>query len=702
MADRIKGITIEFRGNATPLQKAIREVDSALSKTTKELSSVNKALKFNPTSVELWRQKQDLLTKKVNETKTKLDALKQAQKQMDASGVDKNSEEYRKLQRQIIETGSKLKTFRSQLREVGNANLKALSEKFKAAGTSIESAGQSLRGVSMAAAGVVAGLGAISVKAGAAADDLNTLSKVTGIGTGDLQKYGYAADLVDVSVETIAKSVKKLGRNAYEAADGTGTQAEAFAKLGVAVTDSNGEMRDSEAIFQDTLKALGQMTNETERDAIAQQLMGKSAAELNPLIEDGGETYKMVADTMAKYKLDYVDQETLDKATEFNDSLDTMKLLGSVAFAQVGSQLAGYLAPALEKVVDLVGRFASWLSKLDPGLLTVIAGIAAVVAVLAPLLIGIGKVAFAISSIMSVMSALSGAMTALSLGPIAGIVAAIAAVIAIGVLLYKNWDKIKATAAALGAKLKEVWEGIKRSISDAVNAIRTKLVGAWINIKTTVSNLVNSLKNGIVGAWTNIKTTVSNLVNNLKNGIVGAWNNIKTTVSGLVNGLRDGIVGAWNKVKETISNAAEKIWDKLTSPFTKAWDKIKEIIDKIKGLFPIDLSGFFGDIELPHFSWEWEDIGGVISIPKISVDWYDKGGIFNSPSVIGVGEKRPEFVGALDDLRKIVREESGAGSSAPVINIYPQAHQSASDIAREVEKVLVQWQNQRKAAYGNI
>lgn len=658
MADRIKGITIEFRGNATPLQKAIREVDSELAKTTKELSSVNKALKFNPTSVELWRQKQQLLTQKVNETKEKLDALKNAQKQMDASGVDKNSEEYRKLQMQIIETSSKLKTFEGQLKEVGNANLKALSEQFKEAGTKIDSVGQSLKGVSMAAAGVVAGLGAISVKAGIAADDLNTMSKVTGIGTGDLQKYSYAADLVDVSVEDIAKANKKLAKNAYEAASGTGKQAETFQKLGINVLDSNGELKDSETIFQEVMKGLSGVENETERAAIAQELMGKSAANLNPLIEDGGETYKMVADTMAKYGLDYVDQETLDKANEFNDSLDTMKLLGSVAFAQVGSQLAGYLAPALEKVVDLVGRFASWLSKLDPGLLTVIAGIAAVVAVLAPLLIGIGKVAFAISSIMSVMSALSGAMTALSLGPIAGIVAAIAAVIAIGVLLYKNWDKIKATAQAVGAKLKEIWISVRDSISGAVTAIKDKLVGTW--------------------------------------------NNIKTTVSGTVKALKDSIVGAWDKVKDTISNAAEKIWDKLTSPFTKAWDKIKGIIDKIKGLFPIDLSNFFGDIKLPRFSWEWEDIGGVISIPKISVDWYDKGGIFDSPSVIGVGEKRPEFVGALDDLRKIVREESGAGGSAPVINIYPQAHQSASEIAREVEKVLVQRQKQRNSAYGNI
>lgn len=661
MTERIKGITIEFRGNATPLQKEIRKVDSELAKTTKELSSVNKALKFNPTSVELWRQKQQLLNQKVEQTKEKLAKLKDAQKQMDASGVDKNSEEYRKLQRQIVETNSKLKTFKGQLIEVGNANLKALSEQFKEAGTKIDSVGQSLKGVSMAAAGVVAGLGAISVKAGAAADDLNTLSKVTGIGTGDLQKYSYAADLVDVSVEDIAKANKKLAKNAYEAASGTGTQAEAFQKLGVNVLDSNGELKDSETIFQEVMKGLSGVKNETERAAIAQELMGKSAANLNPLIEDGGETYKMVADTMAKYGLDYVDQETLDKANEFNDSLDTMKLLGSVALAQVGSQLAGYLAPALEKVVDLVGRFASWLSKLDPGLLTVIAGIAAVVAVLAPLLIGIGKVAFAISSIMSMMSALSGAMTLLSLGPIAGIVAAIAAVIAIGVLLYKNWDKIKELAAALGAKLKEVWEGIKTSISDAVNAIRTKLVGTWTNIKTTVSNLVNSLKNGIVGAW--------------------------------------------NAVKTAISNAAKTIWDKLTWPFKKAWDTIKGVIDKIRSWFPLDIGNIFGKIKLPHFSWDWIDLGGIISIPSISIDWYKKGGIFESPTIAGIGEAGPEAVVPLDKfwnkLDKIA-ENSAGGGTAPVINIYPQAHQSASDIAREVEKVLVQWQNQRKAAYGNI
>ena len=61
-------------------------------------------------------------------------------------------------------------------------------------------------------------------------------------------------------------------------------------------------------------------------------------------------------------------------------------------------------------------------------------------------------------------------------------------------------------------------------------------------------------------------------------------------------------------------------------------------------------------------------IGGAGKLPSFSVEWYDKGGIFDHPSIIGVGEKRPEFVGALDDLRQIVREESGAGLSVTLLS----------------------------------
>ncbi len=91
MAGNVKGICIEFRGDTTKLDKALRQVNNETRAIDKELKNVDKALKFNPTSVELWRQKQQLLTQKISETKDKLDLLKKQQQAMDDAHVDKQS-----------------------------------------------------------------------------------------------------------------------------------------------------------------------------------------------------------------------------------------------------------------------------------------------------------------------------------------------------------------------------------------------------------------------------------------------------------------------------------------------------------------------------------------------------------------------------------------------------------------------------------
>ena len=494
MAGNIKGITIEFRGDTSKLDKSLRQINNETRSIDKELNQVNKSLKFNPTNVELWRQKQQLLTQKVSETKEKLDLLKQAQAQMDNDdSVDKTSKEYRELQRDIIETESKVKNFESQLRKVGNVNLRAASEQVKELGGKLESAGQALMPLSAAGAAVAGGIGALAYKSGQAADDINTLSKITGISTYELQKYNAAADLVDVSTEAIAKSHAKLSKNMAAAANGSKTQAAAFEQLGVKVTNADGSLRDSDAVFQDVITALGGMKNETERDALAMQLMGKSAMELNPLIEDQGETYKNVADTLAKYNLDFVDQETLDKANEFNDQLDMMKVLGTTSLSIVGAQLAEYLAPALEKVVELMGKLAEWLSGLDPRLLTVIGAIAALVAGIAPLLIILGKVAFGISSIMSLMSTLGLSFGAL-MGPVGIVIGIIAALIAIGVLLYKNWDVIKAKLTALKDWFAKTFDAIKNKTVAVFNAIKNAIMNPIRTAVEFVRNMINKIK----------------------------------------------------------------------------------------------------------------------------------------------------------------------------------------------------------------
>ena len=521
MAGNIKGITIEFAGDTSKLDKSLREVSKNARAIDKELRQVDKALKLNPTSVDVWRQKQDLLKQKIKETERQLDLLKQKQANMDAAGVDKNSAEYRKLQREIAETESKLKTFEGELRAIGNVNLRAASVQFEQMGNKLESAGRAMQGLSMAAAAVVAAIGALTVKSGKWADDINTMSKVYHIGTGELQKYSAAADLVDVDVETIAKSHTKLEKSMASAAKGTGSNAEAFDKLGVSVTDANGNLRSGDEVWQEVIKALGEVENETERDALAMQLMGKSAAELNPLIEDGGQTYQNLANTLAKYDLDFIDQETLDQANAFNDSLDTIKAVGMVAFQQLGTQLAAYLAPVMEKVVDLVGRLAGWFTELSPRTQAIIAAIAGVVAVAAPLLIGLGKVSFAISSILSLMATLGPAIGGIvaAMGPV---VLAIAAVIAIGVLLYKNWDTIKAKAIEVKNNVVATWNGLKASVIAAVNALKASLSAAWASIKATASAAWNAVKTAITSPIQTAVELVRAGINKLKSIVNGA------------------------------------------------------------------------------------------------------------------------------------------------------------------------------------
>ena len=497
MGGNIRGITIQFNADTTKLDKSLREINNNTRKLDKELRNVDKALKFNPTSVDLWRQKQQILTQKLEQTKDKLELLKKAQADMDAKGVDKNSEEYRKLQREIIETESKVKTFEGQLRKIGNVNLRATSEQFKEVGNKLTAAGQAMQGLSMAAAAVAASIGAVTVKSAKWADDMNTMSKVYHIGTGELQKYSAAAQLVDVDVETIAKSHTKLEKSMASAAKGTGANADAFAKLGIDVTNADGSLREGDEVWQETIAALGLMTNETERDALAMQLMGKSAAELNPLIEDGGETYANLAETLAKYDLDFIDQDTLNKANQFNDSLDTIKAVGMVAFQQLGTTLAAYLAPAMEKVVDLVGRIASWFGNLSPQTQALIAALTGVVAILSPLLIGFGKVAFAISSIISLVGTVGPVIAGLA-GPIGIAIGVIGALVAAGIFLYRNWDTIKAKANAL-----------KNNIVRIFNQIKAKVASIWNSIKTAIVTPINAAVNTVKTAIGKIKSVIN-------------------------------------------------------------------------------------------------------------------------------------------------------------------------------------------------
>lgn len=185
------------------------------------------------------------------------------------------------------------------------------------------------------------------------ADEILTMSTTTGIATESLQEYTYAADLLDVSVETITGSQARLIRSMGAAQEGTAAQADAFAKLGVTYQNTDGSLRNAEEVFWDTIDALGQMQNETERDAIAMDLLGRSAQDLNPLIKAGSDRMAELADEA--HEMGYVlDDEALGVLGEVDDAMQRLNRQTEATKNKVAVEFAPSLIDVTEKLTALI------------------------------------------------------------------------------------------------------------------------------------------------------------------------------------------------------------------------------------------------------------------------------------------------------------------------------------------------------------
>lgn len=507
---RISGITVEIGGDTTKLTEALKGVDKSLKDTETQLKDVNKLLKMDPSNVELLRQKQELLGKAVKDTKTRQEELTKALEQAKSAGdTEENRREQDLLQRELIETSQKLEDLQNQYKKTG-PTLESISAK-------TGEMAEKTRGLSTAAGAAAVGMIGMAAKAASTADDLQTMSNVTGFSVEELQKLKYASDFVDVSYETMTGSIQKLTK---QMASGNA----AFDTLGISVTNADGSMRSANEVWWETVAALGEVTNETERDQISMELFGKSAMEMAGVVDDGGAALKQLGED-AEATGNILSTDAVQDAATFNDKIDELKGKASMAFMEAGATLAETLVPALEKLVEVVTNVLKWFGNLDGTTQTVILTVLGLVAAISPVL-GL------ISTLTGLAAALNVAMLPM-IGTIALIVAGIAALVAAGVWLYKNWDTVKEKTVELWTKLRETWEGIKTAISEKVQAIKDKVTSIFDNIKSTIQDRVELIKTVVGAAFQIVKDKILTPIENAKEKIREIVDKIKGFFSGL-------------------------------------------------------------------------------------------------------------------------------------------------------------------------
>lgn len=350
-------------------KQALSEIGNGMRVLDSEMRKVQSAYAKNADSVESLAAQNDVLERKILSQTEKIEYLKAALQQS-AEKYGESDKRTMQWQTSLNNAEAELNNLNNKLdenkekieesgKETGNLGdvVSGLTEKFgiklpegmqksmNSMGnlntTSVKIAGGFVA-LAVAIAKVEKALIQMTRESAEAADDIMTLASVTGMSTDSIQELNYMADLTDVSMDRIKDSLKETTNKMQEAATGTGDAYEAYRKLGVEITDVDDQLRSAEDVFYDTIDALGNMRNQTERDALAMDLMSESAQELNPLIELGGEKIKEYAQEAHNMGV-VLNEDALQALQAVDDAYSRLQKTQEGVKNQLASDFAPYL-----------------------------------------------------------------------------------------------------------------------------------------------------------------------------------------------------------------------------------------------------------------------------------------------------------------------------------------------------------------------
>lgn len=570
------------------------------------------------------------------------------------------------------------------------------------------------------------------------ADEMLTLSTQTGISTDTLQEYNYAASLLDVDLNTITGSMTKLTKSMSSAKSGSGAAADAFAKLGVSITDENGNLRSANDVFDDAITALGKIENDVERDATAMELFGKSAQDLNPLIKASGE--QIAALRQEAHDVGYVmSGETLTSMGQVQDGFDRLGLAADSAKNQIGSAIGQFILPYLNEFVgaiqdllktgdvdsfidrisgainDLVGSLTKALPKvLKAGGQIVgklIMGINDMLPQLAPaaLQLVMDFVGFILQNLPTIINTALDIVIALANGLAEQAPTLIPAVITCIMTIVEGLvSHIGDIIAAALNLINGLVQGLTspEAISSLIGSIPTIITSLISGIIENLPQIVDEGMDIIVNLGVGLIQAIPDLVALIPDVISAIWDTIMETdwlslgkdiISNIGDGISDMATSLWGFVKDAFDSAVEWIKNLGKEAWTWGKDMIQGFIDGIK-----DWAGNLWD-EVKSIGRGIADFLGFSVPKKGELHYYEE---WMPDFMMGLAEGIEDNAWRVQDALKDVSggmtlsgKTTNVEMGGIAVNVYASPNQDAEAIARQVMAVMQNEYNAKKAVF---
>ena len=651
MADTF-GLKLALEGEKE-FKNSLREIEQTFKVLGSEMKLVDSQFDKNDKSVEALTARNQVLQKSIDTQKDKIAVLKQAldnasksfgendartkawqvklnNAQAELNKMEKEVEENTKaidsMGDELTDTAKDADKFGNEVKEAGK-DAEESGSKFEALGTICASVGAAIAVAfaAVSAAAIKAGKALIEMtKEGAAyADNVLTQSTVTGIATDKLQEYMYAAELVDVSVETLTGSMRKNIASMKKAADGNKAAIEAYERLGISVTNADGSLRDSEEVYWELIQALGNIENETERDALAMTLLGKSAQELNPLIEAGADKMKELGDQA--HQAGYVMSDDLLKAYgEFDDQMQYLNngviaaknALGTILLplltdlASEGTSLLGEFTRGIQAANGDLNKIGDVIAEVLPKALNVVMKyVPTILDLIKTVVISIGKaiidnidiiVDSAVSIVFEVLDALVAALPKITEGAtklifalVKGIVDNLPMVIeavigAVTMIIKTLGETLPTIIPTIVEAIVNVVKTVLANLPLVLDAVLTDIKGVAKGILDALPILIKALPDVIKGVVNFIVKAIPMIINaiiEIINGIVDALPTIIQAIiealPGIIQAIIDGIMELLPMLLECVINIVMSIIDNIPTIIDLLVNALPQIITSI-------------------------------------------------------------------------------------------------------------------------